>query len=408
MKNYYVLNDVGEKTYSSHLIRANTNVNLHDFFKIRPTWFNRSTFKCRINNGGQPPQPTNIVMVYFKHAKPLDTIKMVVRNNTSVNVKKMLKCVFTTKKMNGGEINRTTAAIGTTIAAVAAYKTHEYYKTMRSKKEQHAKNLKIEQKQTSLNNNCLNNVKKRIGERSTHQFTIRSDCHAQFGKKKISVGTPLGSGAFGKIYSVDNHDDLAIKEQKGLCYLFINEINCLQKLKDENLTPKIFDAYICFTNTITLDNVTNEQVLYGYVMERFEMNLLQYLNTYRHDLLERGDVILFGNQILNILLTLDQHQILHRDLLIDNFMLDKNNHLKIIDFGMAYDLNDKDSETYYPNPFLKPPNPDESNKSQFLTRNNTFLKHASVKHQLYIRYQAYKTATPKIQQILTYIESNAM
>lgn len=137
-----------------------------------------------------------------------------------------------------------------------------------------------------------------------------------------------------------------------MCYLFINEINCLEKLKDENLTPKIFDAYICFTNTITLDNVTNEQVVYGYVMERFEMNLLQYLNTYRHDLLERGDVMSFGRQILNILRTLDRRQILHRDLLIDNFMLDKNNQLKIIDFGMAYDLNDKDSETYYPNPFL--------------------------------------------------------
>ena len=46
-----------------------------------------------------------------------------------------------------------------------------------------------------------------------------------------------------KEFSVNNL--LVIKEQKALCYMFINKIECLHAFKDDDIAPILYDAYVC-------------------------------------------------------------------------------------------------------------------------------------------------------------------
>jgi tRNA A-37 threonylcarbamoyl transferase component Bud32 len=202
---------------------------------------------------------------------------------------------------------------------------------------------------TLLNNKCFTNVKKIIGETNTqHTRQIRQSCTAQFNETTLQIGQELGHGQFGAVYSVDNNENVVIKEQKGLCYTFINEIRCLElclNFDDTQIVPEIYDAYVCFPQNIITEDVTNIEVTYGYVMEKMDKTLYTYLLEYidvdslgddsKH-VLSDIDVKTLCDRITLICEMLDSVDILHRDMTLENFMFDKQQNLKIIDFGLAY------------------------------------------------------------------------
>ena len=103
MTTFYVLTNVRDNTYSSHLIRNDAFVNLHHFFEIRPEWHNRSTFKCTFGEN-MGAGANNLVVVYFKDATPVDAIHMVALKKASANVKKAMKCVHREKRLRGGVV----------------------------------------------------------------------------------------------------------------------------------------------------------------------------------------------------------------------------------------------------------------------------------------------------------------
>lgn len=519
MTTFYVLTNVRDNTYSSHLISDDAFVNLHHFFQTRPEWYNRSTFKCTFG-GNMGAGANNLVVVYFKDATPVDAIHMVALKKASANVKKAMKCVHREKRLRGGVVKKietsgkktsnykkgmvgAAAVVGT--VGLAALGRQLYLKNRTTPlavprpvpnlKTQPVPNLKIQPvpssktqsqpagpsvesqsqpvpsletqpvqilqtqpvasletqpvpilqtqpagqslesqsqsglesqpqqavpglelqpslkgfsseshstsqsrgksspaevdqativtneqimlERTQLNNKCFTNVKKIIGERNTQQTPqIRNSCTAQFNETTLRRGPELGSGQFGTVYSVANNENVVIKEQKGLCYTFINEIRCLercQKFDDTQIVPEIYDAYVCFPEHTKIEDVTNIEVTYGYVMEKMDKTLYTYLHEYNN--VDRFDdnynspvlsdmaVGTLCDRIKLICKMLDSVDILHRDMTLENFMFDKQNNLKIIDFGLAYNKTaDKDQEYDSYHTYLQPLN-DESVRS---------------------------------------------
>lgn len=374
MTTFYVLTNVRDNTYSSHLIRDDAFVNLHHFFEIRPEWYNRSTFKCTFG-GNMGAGANNLVVVYFKDATPVDAIHMVALKKASANVKKAMKCVHREKRLRGGGVKKietsckktsnykkgmvgAAAVVGT--VGLAALGRHLYLKNKTNTLDTGSQILQItteEQKklaaQQKFDKDCFANVKKLIGHANTQNkedisLKIRQDCTPKANTIDLVKGPPIGKGGHGFVYNVQDHNEYVIKEQqKGLCYTFINEIKCLeilQNLDKEEIVPKIYDAYVCIPESKTLENIENTEVTYGYVMEKMDKTLTLYLQNYvntddddeEQGKLSQDDLEKLCDRIILICTILDNFGILHRDMIFDNFMFDKNKTLKIIDFGLAY------------------------------------------------------------------------
>ena len=64
--------------------------------------------------------------------------------------------------------------------------------------------------------------------------------------QNIQKNITIGAGNFGTVWSVVNDDTIVIKEQTATCYTFINEIECLDILKNTGIIPQLKNAYVCF------------------------------------------------------------------------------------------------------------------------------------------------------------------
>ena len=121
-----------------------------------------------------------------------------------------------------------------------------------------------------------------------------------------------------------------------------------------DFVPRIYDAYVCFhggDGASASSDVLNENVTYGYVMEKLDTTLFDYLSSPSTTDLS---VLKVGKQLQNCFTKLDEHLILHRDLHLKNIMVkfDASDQPKvfIIDFGNAYDRHDAETVLKYTHP----------------------------------------------------------
>lgn len=426
MKTFYVLHNVADNTYSSHVIRADRFVDLYDFFNERPQWYNRSTFKCTFTNAHKPGHQ-HVTVVYFKHAVPLETIHMVSRKNTSVNVQKLLKCVHRAQQLTGGEaynyknaMKETAAIVGATAGIIAAKAGYDWYQRRvilnLNKQEREAYNKgitdaakTIQKLQTELNDTCFETVKRRFTEESLlatqNMLQIRNSCTISIQGTQLTKGDPIGKGTFGIVYAIHEDDTKVIKEQTGFCYLFFNEFVCLQKLNDSGITPKIYDAYVCLPHNKTINDVSQSDVIYGYVMEKFDLTLLDFLKNEANK-----DVDGYANQILTILKVLTRYKILHRDFLASNFMVNNQGTIKIIDFGLAYDRDTPSSKTQYNAPLLTEELNQYTNINLFISQLGHEIKVSKTARIFLQQDDPFKSilniVLPKLQNILEFVKNH--
>ena len=141
---------------------------------------------------------------------------------------------------------------------------------------------------------------------------------------------PLGEGGFGAVYLVekDNKTYALKKLTKKLKKEEIEEIKkmieTLSKINNEHL--------IKYYQTFAKNDTFN--ILMEYAGER---NLKQFINDYknRDELINESIIKSIILQICEGLKDLHDNKIIHRDLTPDNIFIDKNNKIKIGDFGVS-------------------------------------------------------------------------
>ena len=149
-------------------------------------------------------------------------------------------------------------------------------------------------------------------------------------KNEYKIKKKLGEGGFGIVYLIEkNSQQYALKK----CKLKLNNeeieqykkiINILSKLNNEHLI-KYYDAFI--------EN-DSFNILMEYVGDN---NLKQFIHDYKNnnELIDQNIIKDIFIQICKGLKEIHNNKILHRDLTPDNIIIDKNNKIKIGDFGIS-------------------------------------------------------------------------
>jgi serine/threonine protein kinase len=148
--------------------------------------------------------------------------------------------------------------------------------------------------------------------------------------KEFTILARLGKGGYGQVYlcrKVDTGEILALKQMKKSRFTDKNEVHRVKKER-EVMTK---------TNSIWLARLKycfqSQHYLYM-AMEYIPGGDLKTLLDHMTALDETDAKFLFAEMMLAVD-ALHQLGYIHRDLKPDNFMIDKNGHLKLIDFGLS-------------------------------------------------------------------------
>ena len=150
--------------------------------------------------------------------------------------------------------------------------------------------------------------------------------------------TDLGSGSFGKVYLVHNKKKLfALKSTE------INEISKNKQYAQLILNEKTIMSQVEHPFIVRLTNTFKTKDYLFFLMEYINgINMREYLQLKENTKLRNLQEVKFISGILfSVLHYLSQRKIIHRDLKPDNLMMDKNGYIKVIDFGVAKYLKEK-------------------------------------------------------------------
>ena len=153
-----------------------------------------------------------------------------------------------------------------------------------------------------------------------------------------SLGSEIGSGAFGKVilgHSLLTHDPVAIK--------ILDKLILSQTPEDLSLVQKEISILkiVKHKYIVQLYEILEDAYSIYIIMEYCEgKDLMDNIITKGH-LTEIESLKLF-QQLINTLLYLHSQNITHRDIKIDNMLLDRNGDLKLVDFGLSTKYKDNE------------------------------------------------------------------
>ncbi|EFC46609.1 hypothetical protein NAEGRDRAFT_32161, partial [Naegleria gruberi] len=156
---------------------------------------------------------------------------------------------------------------------------------------------------------------------------------------RYEVIDKIGEGTYGvvlKCRDKETGDYVAIKQFKEndqkdevVKKTTMREVKLLRILKHDNI--------------ITLKDVFRKRGKLHLVFEFFEMNMLEHLSL-QPDGFSEDLVKTYMHQLVRAIAYCHQNRIIHRDIKLENIMVNSNKHLKLIDFGFARTIPKKDTE----------------------------------------------------------------
>ena len=146
-----------------------------------------------------------------------------------------------------------------------------------------------------------------------------------------TLGTELGSGAFGKVVlgkHIQTNEPVAIKILDKM--ILSHTPDDYQSVKQEiNILKSVKHKHI-----VQLYDVLQTPRHIFIIMEYCEgKDLLDYILT--KSKLSEEESLKYFHQLINALFYLHSQNIAHRDIKIDNMLLDRNRDLKLVDFGLS-------------------------------------------------------------------------
>lgn len=154
----------------------------------------------------------------------------------------------------------------------------------------------------------------------------------------------IGEGAFGKVFLAVHtllHVKVVLKQGKKDDPNVVREVYYQKMLKHPNI-PKLYEVIVTDSHVYMCIEWCCEGELYDYLMKYKTMPILKLKKLF--------------SQLCGSVYYLHQKNTCHRDLKLENILLDKKKHIKLSDFGFARELPGcKDSNTLLPqqNSFLE-------------------------------------------------------
>ena len=152
------------------------------------------------------------------------------------------------------------------------------------------------------------------------------------------IGCELGSGAFGKVVlathiltnekvAIKILDKIILSETPEDLELVYQEISILKIVKHKNIA-QLYEILETPKHIFIIIEYCEGKDLMDYILTKSKLTEIESLKIFQ--------------QLINTLLYLHSQNITHRDIKIDNMLLDKNKNLKLVDFGLStYYSDDK-------------------------------------------------------------------
>ncbi|KAL4499812.1 hypothetical protein ABPG72_015161 [Tetrahymena utriculariae] len=181
-----------------------------------------------------------------------------------------------------------------------------------------------------------------VGSRSSSSSRISANSRKNLSIQDFIIDRPLGKGAFGQVYLVtkkDNQKKYAMKTIKkiDMVKLQLIEATILEKtilLKSSH--PFIVQLKYC---------IQTEKKIY-LIMEYIQGGELFTLLKHCGQFTEKVAKFIIAEIILGIQYLHETLKIIYRDIKPENILLTKTGHIKISDFGLSKEFQNKDEKTF--------------------------------------------------------------
>ena len=172
-----------------------------------------------------------------------------------------------------------------------------------------------------------------------YQSLVLTD-RAVLAQHKIVLKETLGSGCYSKVkeaFDLSRLRPVAVKI-----------IDCSKAPKDfqEKFLPRELDVWpkVIHPNVITMfDYIINAHKIYMLLEYANGGDLLSYIQKINGPVSDK-DCKNWMKQICSAVSYLHERNIIHRDLKLENLLMDSNRNIKLCDFGFSKDLNSLESE----------------------------------------------------------------